>query len=136
MSAYPVALSIKGYRVRTLPDATRALAVLQEAATIDMVIIDVMLARGLDPGQYFNPELTARGLQTGLRLLELLSERRPDKFPGRVVLLSAATDAQLVEAIISVSKQLSIPYWRKEDFRVTRDFCKAVADRLQLLAAA
>jgi CheY-like chemotaxis protein len=134
MSAYPVALMIKGHPVKTIPDATRALALLQEADRIDLVIIDVMLARGFDPSQSFRPDQTGRGLQTGLRLLDLLCEKRPDSFPSRAALLSAATDEQLVTTIKRASEQFEIPYWRKEDFKVTRDFCRAVTDHLESFA--
>lgn len=132
-TAYPIALKIKGFDVATIPDATRALDALTTAERVELVVVDVMLARGLDPAGCFSPELTERGLRTGLRLLELLSERRPSDFPQRAALLSAATSENLVRTIAAASSNLGIPYWKKESFRVTRDFCNAVVAHLESL---
>lgn len=135
-SPYSIALAMQGFVVTTLPDATIGLAELSILRDdVELVFIDVMLARGSDPDQLFRPDLTAQGLKTGLRLLDALAEANATLFPRHAVLLSAATDQDLVRTIESESRRHRVPFWRKTDFRTTSDFVTIVKSHLQAFLA-
>jgi hypothetical protein len=125
-SPYSIALGMQNFTVTTLPDASVALADLRVASDVELVFIDVMLARGSDPDGLFTSELTGRGLQTGLRLLDSLVDHNDKVFPRRAVLLSAATDNELVKSIEAHGRHHGVPFWRKTDFATTSDFVRKV----------
>ncbi len=128
-SALVLALRLRGLDVTTVPDATTALRVFEQGAEASLVVLDVMLAAGTD--ERFGPAKTNGGLTTGLSLLELLCESRPDIFPARSVLLSASTDERVTAQISSVARARMVPYWQKHDIKSVSQF----ADKVKALIA-
>ena len=133
-NAYSIALKMRGHQVLILHDATEALEILPTAGDLDLVLLDVMLARGRDPQGYFEHRHTVNGLETGLVLLDLLVERKHSALVSKVVLLSAATNSGLVAQIRSKAKQHAVPYWKK-DFRSASSFCEKLATHLGATAS-
>ena len=121
---YLIVLEMQGFEVDWIPNAVEGLARLSQLRPEDacLVFLDVMLARGSDGHAVFPKD----GLTTGLRLLDLLSDRNPSVFPKNAILLSAAEDSELVHLIARTSNRHSVPFWRKSHFASTSDFVASV----------
>ncbi len=119
-------LEFRGYQVRALEDADRALKVLLQAQDIDWVIIDVMLAASEQPDSRYEEDRTDQGLTTGLVLLNDLCELRPELFPSRVQLLTAATTATPLIMAKELAAKLKIEVTLKSLIDSPRDFGEVV----------
>ncbi len=126
-------LKRRDYAVRNITMANEAYRELAdpgpEQAEVDLVIIDVMLAT--DPDDELSQTLFTRAetddfLRTGLVLLKLLVEKRPDIFPSRAVIFSGAGNSKLVERIEKVCKGYSIAFLKKGEYVTGFDFADAI----------
>lgn len=132
---FSLALEMQSFVVERLPDASRGLSRLSliSPGDVDLVFIDVMLARGTDGAGLIESSSSQDGLQTGLRLLERLVEVNPRVFPTKAVLLSAADDEDLLVAIEIVAQRHGVPFWRKTRFASTSHFVSEVVEYLREL---
>lgn len=126
-----VELEFRGYTVKPLADADRALETLQHSMSIDWVIIDVMLAASEQPDSRYREERTDQGLITGLRLLGDLAELRPDVFPRKAQLLTAATNKHPYVEAHRFATEFGVELTLKTDIDSPRDFGDAVEAAMQ-----
>lgn len=122
LQAWILELEYRQYTVKCVGDADRAFARLQNANDIDWVIIDVMLAASEQADSRYTEDRTDQGLQSGLVLLGDLCSARPDMFPARAQLLTAATNRGPYTAALKLSNDLRISMIRKTDIESPRDF--------------
>lgn len=134
--AWIVELEVRGHAVQTVTNADEAFALLVDsrAEHAELVVIDVMLAVE-DPGtSRFTPERTDDYLETGLRLLEDLSDQLPNAFPTRAVLLTNTTNHTTFREAKRVSQQQNVELWRKSEIYSPVDFGDRVRSRLDWIA--
>ncbi len=121
-----VELEFRGFVVKPLGDADRALEVLQHSDSVEWVIIDVMLAASEQANSRYREERTDQGLITGLTLLNDLCELRPDVFPRKAQLLTAATNRHPFVEAHSLAERIGIELTLKTDIHSPKDFGDAV----------
>jgi ActR/RegA family two-component response regulator len=123
---FTVPLVLRGYEAKILLNADRALDVLSEAKDIELAIVDVMLATADARHSRFRADDTDSFLETGLALMRELNKTRPDVFPRKFAVLTAASEASLVGDIETACRKMQVPHLKKGDFKQP----KALADRL------
>jgi len=114
---FTIPLIMRGYNVEILPNADLAYDALEKAADVELAIIDIMLATAEKQNSRFGADETAGFLKTGLLLMNYLSDRRPNLFPKRFVVLTAAGDAGLLREINGQCRTIGVTVLRKSDFR-------------------
>lgn len=114
---FSVPLILRGYDVEILPDADTALARLDRATDIELVVIDIMLATRDAVNSQFKPDETDGFLLTGLNLMFHLSAKRGDIFPRRFVVLTAASELTISNRLVGVCRNMRVPILRKGDYR-------------------
>lgn len=128
-----VELEFRGYTVVPIGDADRAYDALATAPDVELAIIDVMLAAGEGASNYWEGR-TDGGRVTGLVLLEDLKRARPDIFPRRAALLTAASTHQLINQVRQSSQLNHVPIWQKGEMSSPKEFGDHVALWLKALA--
>lgn len=114
-------LEFRGMDVITISDADRAFATLSTASDIELAIIDVMLASADSDSQY-RAERTDQGLTTGLVLLQDLCSIRPDIFPARALLLTAASTQAILGPVQNTISNTGVRICFKNDIESPRHF--------------
>lgn len=115
-------LELRDQRVVPILDADRAFHILRSATDIEWVIIDVMLAGSEQLDSQYTENRTDQGLTTGLVLLQDLCQIRPDVFPAKAHLLTAATNRHPYQAANRMSRELNVPLTLKTDIEGPADF--------------
>ena len=108
-------LRTAGYRVESIPDATKDYETLinRKADDFLLAVIDVMLLPGTDKTR-FSSERTEDYLYTGLCLLEDLIKNHLGKcFPQKSILYSRATRQPVVQTIRAFSEKHNVRFIRK-----------------------
>lgn len=121
---WAVELDYRGFVVRSIGNADDAYEELVQVpeGRIELVLIDVMLATRRAEESRFSVERTDLYLETGLRLLEDLSDHRPNAFPLRGALLTNTSNATTFAAAVRTSKAFSVPLWLKGEIASPMDF--------------
>lgn len=122
LQSWLIELEFRGFSVRSISDADRAFALLEHATDVEWVIIDVMLAASEQRDSRYPEERTEQGLIAGLTLLRDLCKVRPDIFPRKAHLLTAATNKEPYMAARECANELGITLTRKTDVEGPRDF--------------
>ena len=128
-------LRMRGLDTIPLSSADDAFATLCRAPSseVRLVIIDVMLAVENIQDDRFSVERTHLYLETGLRLLEDLSEQNPVVFPKRAALLTNTNNEATLSAVRRTCKSCGIPLWEKWRMASPMDFGDKVANHLASL---
>tara|TARA_R110002051_G_C8630143_1_gene484651 strand:+ start:568 stop:1005 length:438 start_codon:yes stop_codon:yes gene_type:complete len=122
---FSVPLQMRGHQLSILPNADVAYDTLENADDIDLVIVDIMLATGDVQTSRFSSSDTDGFLETGLLLMRYLSDLRPEYFPRKFVVLTAA-GAKLIQRVNSVCVDLDVPVLKKGDFRVPSTLANSI----------
>jgi ActR/RegA family two-component response regulator len=123
---FTMPLVMRGFDVKILGNADKALNELSEARNVELVIVDIMLATAPRSQSKFGVGETNGLLLTGLVLLRRLRQIREDIFPGKFVVLTAASEPGLVSTISSTCSDLDVPVLWKGDYKRPAN----LADRL------
>lgn len=124
----------RGHKVEAIVWVEDAETILTTVKDIDLVLIDVMMAqRGGD--DRYSAHRTNTGLETGLKLLEILSDKRSEVFPGRAVLWTHAQNTEVIKRATNMADELGIEFMRKGKFRSVKDFADAVEGCLAAVQA-
>lgn len=130
---YAEVLEARGFDVKPILRASDAFDVLIDCRRGDLVIIDIMLARG-DPHREELGELkTAKSVETGLVLLDLLCANHAPLFPTRAALFTHVERPATVQKAERMARDLGIPLWRKNRFRSGFTFAETVEQHLNKL---
>lgn len=129
--SWVVELEFLGYKVIPIGDADRAYSALRSADDIEWVIIDVMLAASEQPDSRYTDGRTDQGLVSGLTLLADLCAVRPDVFPAKAQLLTAATLAGPLAAAEKAARKHNIRLIRKYDVGSPLDFGELILDAMR-----
>jgi hypothetical protein len=111
--AWIAELRLRGYSVRLISNADEAFRQLVEVESVEVVVIDIMLAVEDVRTTQFTVERTDDFLETGLRLLEDLTAANPLVFPRRAVLLTNTLNEATFSEARRISKKLEVPLWQK-----------------------
>jgi hypothetical protein len=113
--AWVVELQLRNLEVSCIWNADDAFQQLHDAPmdSVDLVIIDVMLAVREADNQRFSVKRTDEYLETGLCLLDDLVKSNPNVFPKRAVLLTNTIRRSTIRAAQSRSNKLHVPLWLK-----------------------
>lgn len=114
---FQIPLIMRGYKVDILPNADLAYDALESSDNIELAVIDIMLATAEKEKSRFGADESAGFLKTGLLLMNFLNSKRPEIFPKRFVVLTAAGDAGLLREIESQCRVMGVPVLRKSHFR-------------------
>lgn len=130
LKAWAIELEYLGYTVRPVFDADRAFTLLRTANDIEWVVIDVMLAGSEQSISQYTEDKTDQGLTTGLTLLANLTVERPDYFPWRAQLLTAATNNATYRAARECATRFGVPLMFKADIDSPREFGRLIVDAI------
>ncbi|NYI28218.1 hypothetical protein [Sulfitobacter geojensis] len=109
-------LRLRNRSVDSLPNADIAYETLEKANDVELAVIDIMLATEDKGVSKFSRTETEDFLKTGLLLIDYLANARPDVFPRRFVVLTAASDRKLLKAIRDRCGPRKIEILRKMDY--------------------
>jgi hypothetical protein len=111
--AWIAELKLRGHTVQLTGNADEAYRILAQVPDAQIVVIDIMLAVEDPRTTRFTVERTDDFLETGLRLLEDLTEANPLVFPRRAVLLTNTIAETTFSEARRLSKELGVPLWQK-----------------------
>lgn len=129
VTEYSVPLKLRNKAVQILPNADLAYNVLETANDIELAVVDIMLATEAKEVSRFGRVETEDFLRTGLLLIEFLTDLRPEVFPHRLVVLTAASDYKLLKSIRDTCEPKNIEILRKMDYSSPTK----LADKIQSL---
>lgn len=109
-------LEMRGFEVTILPTADQAFEVLVNNESIELVILDIMLAATTITKSRYDSDTTKDFLTTGLVLLDDLILHDKQNFPRKVALFSMATGNNIVSEIRATAKKHKIEYLRKKEY--------------------
>lgn len=118
-------LRLRGFDVTTIRDADDGYRILEKVAlaTIELVIIDVMLSTAYDPTiSRYSVKDSDWCHKTGLLLLEDLVISNPEVFPKRAVFFTHATSELLVASIGVVARKYGVKVLKKREFKTAFQF--------------
>lgn len=124
-------LRLRGHEVTTIGDADRALRQLTDADDVGWAIIDVMLAGSEKGDSAFDLEDTDGGMETGLRLLEALSELGRAEYPTRCCLITNTSNERTYSSAEELSRSLGVWMLNKTDVDSPMEF----ADRIEAMVS-
>jgi len=128
---FSLPLILRGFEVKIISNADKAIEVLETAENIQLVVLDIMLATGDAKTSKFSAGDTENFLTTGLLVIEYLSNVRSSIFPKTVVVLSSAGKVNLVSEITRVCHDAKIQYLKKSDYKRPADLAD---DLLKILS--
>ena len=131
LQEFTVPLKLRGHEVETVLDADDAFEILEKVEDAEIVVIDIMLATDTSNKSRFNRADTDDFMQTGLLLMRYLMDARPDLFPKKFVVLTAASQAKLLKAIGDFCPRHKIEVMRKTDYPSPVE----LADKIESLLA-
>jgi hypothetical protein len=113
---YSVPLKLRNRSVSILANADLAYDTLETASDVELAVIDIMLATGSKETSRFSRAASEDFLKTGILLIHYLTDLRPQLFPKKFVVLTAASDHRLLRSVRECCDPLNIEILRKMDY--------------------